>query len=1029
MKLAEVCVKRPVFATMLVLVFVVLGLFAYSKLGIDLYPKVDLPTVTVQTRLPGGSPEEIESQVTKPIEEAINTISNIDELRSTTLEGLSIVTVQFALDKDSDVAAQEVRDKVATVIGQLPRETDAPIIERLDFDAAPVLSISVYGDRPIREITELADKRIKQRLESVDGIGSIQIVGGQQREIQIWLDAEKLQGYRLSIDQIRNAIRAQNTEVPGGRIDQGPNELVLRTLGRVDNVRDFENIAVATVAGTPVYLRDVARVEDGVEEARSLARQDGKSAVSLLVRKQSGTNTVAVANLIKEQLNGLRSQLPPDVHADIIRDQARFIEASVHAINEHLIVGSLLAAVVVLLFMRSFRSTLIAALAVPISIIATFTAMRALDMTLNSLSLLGLTLAVGIVIDDAIVVLENIYRYIEEEGYPPIRAAIAATEEIGLAVMATTLSLIVIFVPVAFLSGIPGRFLKSFGLTMAVSIGVSMLVSFTLTPMLSSRWLKRSDTGHKSRESGFYRVIDRSYGWMLEWALRHRVIMVGVFVLVVISIVPMFMLVGTDFITQDDQSEFEIVVKTPDGTSLAGTGLVIQNIEQEVWKLRGVKHVLSTINGGGSSGVTDGSVYVGLKDLTEREFTQFDVMEDARRMMKQQFPDLRAAIQVVANVSGGNFRNQALVLNVRGPDLDVLAKYSSQALALMKEVPGVVDQDTTLNIGNPEVHVRIDRAKAADLGVRVEDVAGALRTLVAGEEVSKYKDGEDQYAVRLRLPAIDRDRPEKIQNLWVPSSHLGQVQLSNFASLQKDLGPAQIERMGRERQVTLVANVETGVGIGDAVALIDQKLATLDWKPGYRSEWTGRAKTLAELRDSFLTAFLLSAIFMYMVLAAQFESFLHPITIMLSLPLSVPFALFSLWITDSKLDLFSGLGILLLFGIVKKNSILQIDYTNTLRARGLGRHEALIQANHARLRPILMTTLAIVAGMIPIVLSRGPGSGSRAPIGVVVLGGQMLCLLLTLLFTPVAYSLFDDLVVRFRPVRISNEAAELMKAD
>jgi HAE1 family hydrophobic/amphiphilic exporter-1 len=587
----------------------------------------------------------------------------------------------------------------------------------------------------------------------------------------------------------------------------------------------------------------------------------------------------------------------------------------------------------------------------------------------------------------------------------------------------------VIFVPVAFLGGVPGRFLKSFGLTMAVSIGVSMLVSFTLTPMLSSRWLKPSKTGHKSRDSGFYRVIDRSYGWMLEWALRHRIVMVGVFVAVVLSVIPMFMLVGVDFITQDDQSEFEIVVKTPDGTSLAGTDLVLQNIEQEVWKLRGVKHVLSTINGGGSSGVTDGSVYVGLKDLSEREFTQFEVMDDARALMKQRFPDLRASIQVVANVSGGNFRNQALVLNVRGPDLDELAKYSSQVLTMMREVPGVVDQDTTLNIGNPEVHVQIDRAKAADLGVRVEDVAGALRTLVAGEEVSKYKDGEEQYAVRLRLPAADRDRPEKIQNLWIPSSRLGQVQLSNFASLQKDLGPAQIERMGRERQVTLVANVETGVGIGDAVEAIDKKVATLDWKPGYRTEWTGRAKTLAELRNSFLTAFLLSAIFMYMVLAAQFESFLHPITIMLSLPLSVPFALFSLWIMDAKLDLFSGLGILLLFGIVKKNSILQIDYTNTLRERGIERHQAIIQANHARLRPILMTTLAIVAGMIPIVLSQGPGSGSRAPIGIVVMGGQLLCLLLTLLFTPVAYSLFDDLVARFRPVRLSNEAAEPMQAD
>jgi len=1031
MKLAEVCVKRPVFATMLVMTFVVLGVFSYVQLGVDLYPKVDLPTVTVTTRLAGASPEEMESQITKPIEEVINTISGIDELRSTTLEGVSTVIVQFRLDKDADVAAQEVRDKVATVVAQLPRGTDPPTIERVDFDAAPVLAISVYGDRPIREITEIADKQIKQRLESVRGIGSIQIVGGRKREIQIWLDAEKLQAYRLTIDQVRNAIRAQNIEVPGGRIDQGPSELVLRTLGRIEEVRDFERMVVSSGSGAPVYLGDIARIEDGHEEARSLARQDGKPAVSLVVRKQSGTNTVAVANTVKRELEELRSQLPPDIRAEVIRDQSRFIEASVHAINEHLIVGSILAAVVVFLFMRSLRSTIISGLAVPISIIATFTAMRGLDMTLNNLTLLGLTLAVGIVIDDAIVVLENIYRYIEEKGYPPIRAAIAATEEIGLAVMATTLSLVVIFVPVVFLGGIPGRFLKSFGLTMAVSIMVSMLVSFTLTPMLSSRWLKHGG-GRSSKESGFYRVIDGAYGRMLNWALSHRAIMVGVFGAVVLSTVPMFMLVGTDFIALDDQSEFEIVLRTPDGTSLAGTDAVVQNIEREVWNLRGVKHVLSTINAGGGAGVTEASVYVGLADLAEREFSQFDVMDDARRMLAERFPGLRVAVQQVQAVSGTGFRAQALVLNVRGPDLDQLESYSNQILETMRATPGLVDEDTTLNIGNPEVHVRMDRAKAADLGVRAEDVASALRTLVAGEEVSKYRDGDEQYSVRLRLAPEDRDRPDKIQSLWIPSSRLGQVQLANFASLERDLGPAQIERQARERQVTLLANLESGVGIGDAVKAIDEKLAGLELKPGYRTEWTGRAETLAELQTSFITAFLFAAIFMYMVLAAQFESYLHPATIMLSLPLSVPFALFSLWITGAKLDLFSGLGILLLFGIVKKNSILQIDFTNTLRAAGMDRREALIQANHARLRPILMTTFSIVAGMIPIVLSSGPGSGSRAPIGVVVIGGQMLCLLLTLLFTPVAYSLFDDLAARYRrktAFRETAEAATLMKAD
>src|SRR5262245_20142280 len=959
MKLAETCVKRPVFATMLVLTFVVLGVFSYTQLGIDQFPKIDLPTVTVQTALPGASPEEIESQITKPIEEVINTISGIDELRSTTIEGVSLVVVQFVLDKDGDVAAQEVRDKVATAIGQLPRDTNPPVVQRLDFDAAPIVSISVYGTRPLKELTDIADKQIKQRLESVRGIGSVDIVGGRRREIQLWLDADKLQAYHLTIDQVRSAIRAQDVEIPGGRIDQGSNELMLRTLGRVENVRDFEKLVVATVKGAPVYLRDIAKVEDGYEEPRSLARHDENPAVSLLVRKQSGTNTVQVADTVKERLEEIRSQLPPDVHADVIRDQSRFIKASVDAINEHLIIGGLLAAIVVLLFMRNLRSTFIAALAVPISIVATFTAMIGLDMTLNNLTMLGLTLAVGIVIDDAIVVLENIYRYIEEEGYPPVRAAIAATEEIGLAVMATTLSLVVIFLPVVFLGGIPGRFLKSFGLTMSVSIMVSMLVSFTLTPMMSSRMLKKSTSGHKSKEGGFYKVIDRAYGWRLEWAFGPRAMLVGVFIVTVLSTIPIGMLVGKDFIAQDDQNEFEIVVKTADGTSLSGTDAVLQNIEREVLKLRGVKHLLSTINSGGGSGVTDGSVYVALSDLTERKFSQFDVMDDARTMLKERFPNLRFAVQAVQGVSGGGFRSQAVVLNVRGPDLKELQKYSDQILGLMKATPGMVDQDTTFSIGNPEVHVRIDRAKAADLGVRATDVATALRTMVAGEEVSKFKDGDDQYSVRLRLLPEDRDRGEKIANLWIPSTRLGQVQLSNFASLERDIGPTTIERQARQRQVTLVANLETGGGIGDATDALQAKLNGIAIKSGYSTEFTGRAKTFADLQRGFIMAFLFSAIFMYMVLAAQFESYLHPITIMLSLPLSIPFALFSLWISHSRLDLFSGLGILLLFGIVKKNSILQIDYTNTLRTRGLERHEAIVAANHARLRPILMTTFSI----------------------------------------------------------------------
>ncbi|MBI4550669.1 MAG: efflux RND transporter permease subunit, partial [Candidatus Latescibacteria bacterium] len=666
MFLADVSIKRPVFATMMILALVVIGVFAFQSLGLDLFPKVDFPTVTITTTLRGTSPEEMETQVTKPIEEAVNTISGIDELRSQTFEGVSQVIVSFVLEKPVDTAAQEVRDRVSRVLARLPQGTDPPVIEKIDPDAAPVMSISVSGPLPLRDLTYLARKRIKEPLESVNGVGAINVVGGREREIHVWLDPDKLTAYGLSVSRVRDALRNQNVEVPGGRVDQGNRELILRTVGRVEAVEGFRSLVVATIKGVPVRITDIATVEDSEQEARSLSRLDGKNSVSLIVQKQSGTNTVDVVKLVRQRLDAVTRQLPDGTKAEIIRDQSRFIEASVHTVEEHLIFGAILASLVVFLFIRDWRSTLIVSLAIPTSIISTFAVMKYLGFTLNNMTLLGLTVSVGIVIDDAIVVLENIFRHIEEKGESPMRAASTATQEIGLAVMATTLSLVIIFLPVAFMTGIVGRFLNSYGLTVAFAVMVSLFVSFTLTPMLSSRFLKiaghgdvRTNGAHGSKESRFYRVLDRGYTRLLTAALRRRwaVIVASVACIVAIPVVMRF--VGFDFFPPDDQDEFQITIKAPEGFSLAQTNHVVQQIETDIRTLPGVTRLLTSIGEGQGAGVNDALIYVGLTPLRhrnwktlfltsigERDISQFTIMADARTLLMR-YPELRTSVQII----------------------------------------------------------------------------------------------------------------------------------------------------------------------------------------------------------------------------------------------------------------------------------------------------------------------------------------------------------------------------------------------
>ena len=1031
--LAEICVKRPVFATMIVTSLVVIGAFSFFSLGVDLFPKVDFPTITVTVTNPGSSPQEMETEVTDKIEEAVNTISGIDELRSTSIEGISQVFVQFVLEKDVNVAAQEVENRVQTVIPNLPETAKQPTVQKLDSDAAPVLRIVVSAPQALREVTEVAKHQIKERIESVNGVGQVTIIGGRERQINVWVDPDKMRSYNVTPAEVSGALKIQNQEFPSGRLDEGQKETSVRTVGKIQKPQEFDDLVVATRGNYQVKVKDLGYTEDGAEEIRSEARLNGQPAVVLVVSKQSGQNTVAVAHDIKERLKEIQPKLPKGFEVRIIGDNSIFIENSLHAIEEHLVVGSILASLVVFLFLWNIRSTFIAALAIPTSIIATFGLVYAMGYTLNSITMLALTLMVGIVIDDAIVVLENIFRFIEEKGMNPFQAAIEGTREIGLAVMATSLSLMAVFVPIGFMQGIVGRFMSSFGLTASFAVAVSLIVSFTLTPMLAARLIHRpkeeldetdyagnneahervvEHEPHDSKHSSWFKYVDLTYTYLLRFSLNHRWLILLLVLLVFFSIIPLFMFVGKNFLPVDDQSQFEISVRAPEGTSLGATSQLLERIAVEVRKMPGVTDTLATAGGGTAQVVNAGSIYVKLTDIADRSKSQEQMMSEARNLLadKQRFPqDLRPAVQQVAAFSGGGFRNANVQFIVSGPDLKMLEQYSSKILEKMKTIPDAVDVDTTLISGKPEVQLKVDRDTAADLGVRVGDVSQALNTLIAGQEATQFNEGTDQYEVRVRAINPFRTSVEGLKRVIVPSSKVGWVTLDRVVTVQDGTGPSSIDRVNRQRQVTLLANTRPGGSAASITAAIDSYVKTLGLPSNYKTGYVGQSKEMGKAGFYFLLAFMLSFVFMYIVLAAQFESFIHPVTILLTLPLSIPFGIFSLLITGQTVNIFSGLGLLLLFGVVKKNAILQIDHTNNLRSQGMNRYDALVQANRDRLRPILMTTIALVAGMLPLVISSGAGSGTNRSIGVLVVGGQSLCLLLTLLAVPVFYSVFDDM--------------------
>ena len=1017
MTIPELCVKRPVFSVTLIGFLLVLGIFSFRDLGVDLFPKTDPATVTVTVDLPGATAEEMSTEVILPLEEAVSSVGGLDELSSEADEGVATITCKFVLERDTEGAAQDVREKVAAAIRLLPPTILPPTITKDDPDSDPVLSLLIAGGTDLRETTEIADKQIKRTLETVNGVGEVDLTGGRIRQIRVFGDAEKLNAYGITITQLEDAIRNQNVEVPGGTIRRGASEMGVRTLGRIEASDLFNDIIVANVNGTPIRIRDLGRVEDSFADPITWNMIHGKEAVVLDIRRQTGTNTLEVIDAAKAKIAQLKGTLPAGISIQIIRDNSNFIKASIASLEEHLLFGSLLASLVVMLFIRNMRSVIIAAVAIPTSIVATFTLLRVMDFTLNNMTLLALTLAVGIVIDDAIVVLENIVRYIEQKGYEPKQAAIDATKEIMLAVLATTLSLVIIFVPIAFTTGYARRYLNQFGWTMAFSVMVSMLVSFTLTPMLCSRLLGRmrrkagdalpapGAEAPAATENKLFAWIDGIYGKLLEWALDHRGTVAWVAAGTLALTFPLNALVGRDFIPADDQSELTVVFDAPVGTSLQGTAKIATHLAQEIERNKAVSFAWASV----LNADNHGQVYVGLTDVSKRKASSIDVGNQIREILaKPEYADLRSVV-LLPSVLGSSIDYGTIRPLILGPDFYGAAKIAEQSAGEMREIKGLVDVSAEVNLNTPELQVKIDRQRASDLGVRASDIANAVRLMVAGtDQISTYKEGSEQYDVTMQLLPEQQRNLDLLARLMIPSAKVGQVRLDSVATLERGVGPTIIDRYNRQFQVALTANNSASLPFDAAVREISAAIEKIP-HPNYFVKFTGTVKILDETTRSLIVAFLLACIFMYMVLAAQFDSFLHPFTIMLSLPLSIPFALLTLWLTHRTLNLWSALGVFLLLGVVKKNGILQVDYTNRLRKEGVPLREAIVRANHVRLRPILMTTLAIVAGLVPTATGIGAGASQRSAIALTIIGGQSLCLLLTLLITPVAYSFFAEL--------------------
>jgi HAE1 family hydrophobic/amphiphilic exporter-1 len=1009
MRLPDTSIRRPVFAVMLIGGLVLLGVISIPRLGLDLFPRVEFPIVTVTTVLEGAAPETMEREVSQVLEESINTIEGIRTLRSASSDSLSLLFVEFELEYGIQEKAQEVRDKVAAVRGRLPRDIDPPVVDRVDPDASPILAVMLAGPHAIRTLSEFADKRIKPRLERVPGVGSVELVGDRPREIRIWIDPLKLSGYALAVDDVLAALQREHVELPGGRIETSRQEYTIKTKGKLASVDLFGDVVVVERAGRVIHLRDVARIEDGMAEERTVSFLNGRRGVALLVRRQSGENTVAVADAVGAQLDVIRRDLPPGYEIIEAMDLSRYIRSAIHDVGVDLAWGALLASTVVLLFLRNVRSTVIAAIAIPSSLLGSFVYFYAFGFTLNTLTLMALSLSIGVLIDDAIVVLENVYRHMER-GASGADAASTGTHEIGLAVVATTLALCAVFVPIAFMGGVVGRFFREFGLVAACAVLNSMLVSLTLTPMLCARYLRlerRQALAYRVLERG-YQALESHYRRVLAAGLRHRWAVVGLALGAVVAGLAIAARVPIDFLGTEDRSEFNVWLKLPLGSTIEQTQAATQRLEQDLRAWPEVQALFTTIGGGVKKRINEGLTYVQLTPKAGRTVGQAALMARVRpRIGALGVPVDDFAVEEVPliNLPGG--RSAQLMYAIRGPNSDRLQRYARELVARLHARGGYADLYVSYETGKPEIALEIARGRAADLGVPALQIGRSIAALLAGVEATTFEDQGERYAVRVQVRPEYRDDPSKLDLLRIRSSSGALIPLRNLVTPRIGSGPVQIDRENRTRAVTVYGNLQNKA-LGTADEEVKQIAADLGIGGEYEIAAVGPSERLRETTSAVGFAFFLALTAIYMILASQFNSFVHPLTVMLSAPLSFVGAFASVWLLGVPLDLMSQIAFLMLMGVVMKNGILLVDYTNTLRARGMALTDAVLEAGPTRMRPVLMTAAATVFGMLPVALGSGDGSEWRAPMGIISIGGLITSTFLTLLIVPVVYTLIDD---------------------
>ena len=1018
MRLPEISIKRPVFMTMVGLALIVFGLVAFPKLALDLFPKIDFPVVNITTKLVGASPEIMEVDVTDIVEEAVNTINGVKSITSRSMEEYSIVTVEFFLERNLEQSAQDVRDKVAAVRNRLPKDTEPPVIEKISPEDQPIVWIAVWGDRSVKDLTHYADKVLKRDIEKIPGVGSVTISGGRTRQIRFWLDRNKLESVSLTADDVKQALGLEHREVPGGRIENHRIEYIVKTKGEYETPSSFNDMVITYRHGRLIRLRDIGRAEDGLEDERSITRFNGKTSVGLSVKRQSGENTVAVAERVKAAVAATRP--PQGMKLDITFDQSKFIRRSIEDVQISLWLGAGLAVLIIFVFLRSVRSTLISAVALPTSVIATFAFIQVFGFTLNIMTMLGLSLSIGILIDDSIVVLENIYRRMEE-GEPPMQASQEGASEIGLAVMATTLSIVAVFVPVAFMKGIVGKFFFEFGITVTVAVLISLFVSLTLTPMLTSRFLsytKKHGKVYLFIEKGFDAVFG-VYRPLLGWALRNRWKVILMALASVVAGIALFMVLGKEFLPAEDQGRYMVRLETPIDYSLSRADSAMRKIDEQL-RLR--PEVLSTFYVTGSDLTPDinkSRIYVNMKERKDRSIVQIDSMKQVRDSLTS-LPDIKPSVEMIAMVGGG-MRSVPIQLMIQGRDIEDLNKRTLAMRDQFAKLPGIVDVDTSIETGKPEVRVHIDREKAANFGVSATSIGNTVNTMIGGEIVGKYKDEKEgeRYDIVARLTAPERDQPSALDMLWVRSSTGELVRMKDVTHIETGKGPTIIMHYNRQRAATLFAGTEKTKPMAEAMTDLD-KIVKKNISPDISTRYVGMADAMLDAFKNIAFALVIAIIMVYMILASQFESFVHPFTIMFSLPVSLIGAMGLLMVTGERISIYSLIGIIMLMGLVTKNAILLVDYTITLRSRGMGRDDALLKAGPVRLRPIIMTTAAMVFGMLPTALKIGEGAESRAPMAIAVIGGLITSTLLTLVVVPVVYTLIDDLENRFKKKSITN---------